>query len=228
MLKKHRDRLLYCQVSDEHNSPSSSQANAMSLVSSRVGDGTHTDFGLFIVAQGAASQAATRIVAAEIVQNYYHVSLMQSDFPSPEDMLRDALGGADTELRVSPEVGTTAMTAAIIVDHQLHLAHVGSSRMYIMTEAVEQITTDQLDASSAIGSGDQLPPLEVLTRPLPLDARLLLCSQGLWDVVSPEAIEATMRLQPGGLEASCDALVDQAKEHSGSNLAVILLKTPAF
>lgn len=128
-------------------------------------------------------------------------------------------------------MGTT-VTAAVVCDGNVHLAHVGDSRAYRLRpgEGLRQLTMDHtpvgeavraglLDPEEAAGhpSGSVLsraiglePDVEIdVLEPVPLEPgdRLLLCSDGLTAVVADAGIARLLADADGPVQA-CEALVD--------------------
>ncbi len=142
-------------------------------------------------------------------------------------------------------MGTT-MTIAYSIGANLFLAHVGDSRCYLFHDGhLQQLTRDQTQAqmlvdagllrreematsrlrsvlTNALGCGD--PSLEVEMQRLHLGAgdRLMLCSDGLTDMVDDPSI-ADVLSHPNGPAVACRALVDLALDHGGhDNVTVVV------
>jgi protein phosphatase len=150
---------------------------------------------------------------------------------------------ADENLR-----GMATTAAAVIVDGKgPAVAHVGDSRLYrwrdgrlsLLTQdhswVSEQVRAGMLsDADArrhpwrnvvtrAIGGGVD-PEVEVAPLEVATGDRLLLCSDGLSGVVTPERLEAICSEQ-WSLQETCDALVDAANEAGGpDNITVLMLQ----
>jgi protein phosphatase len=78
----------------------------------------------------------------------------------------------------------------------------------------------------AVGQSDNLE-VDAVTRRLPPDSYLLLCSDGLWNMV-PESQILDITLNATTPQHACDRLIAAANEHGGSdNISAILLKIPA-
>ncbi len=133
-------------------------------------------------------------------------------------------------------MGTTC-TAIALIGHDLYYSHVGDSRLYLSRNSkIIPLTRDQSyvgrlveqgiirpeDAVShpqrniltgALGAGNEVVP-EVLERPIPLekDDTLVLCTDGLWSLVSEAEIQSALS---GGLEQACRKLIALAKERGG-------------
>jgi protein phosphatase len=153
-----------------------------------------------------------------------------------------AAGRADWSLE---GMGTT-LTAASLVGAELTVVHVGDSRAYLFRgERVERLTQDHTVAQVLVNAG-RLRPEEaklnpfghVLTnalggrtpgvrgeiRRLPLadGDRVLLCTDGLTDLVSDDRIAALLGLHAEPEEA-CRALVDAALAGGGrDDISVVL------
>jgi PPM family protein phosphatase len=139
----------------------------------------------------------------------------------PLRALRDAIEEANRQIRAASEadpategMGTT-VTALLLVGDQFALLHVGDSRAYLVRDGeLRQITKDDTFVQSLVDQGlitkDEArnhPQRSLITRAvqgqhvapttrmLPAQAgdRYLLCSDGLSDVVTDEAIGQTLQ-----------------------------------
>jgi PPM family protein phosphatase len=144
-------------------------------------------------------------------------------------------------------MGTTC-TALSIVGSQLHFAHIGDSRLYLVRGAtIERLTRDHSyvgrlvetgivrseDAEShpqrhiltaALGSGREVDP-DYPACPLDLEDgdRLLLCTDGLWSVVADHEIASVVRANSPA--ESCVALIKMALDRGGpDNVTVLILR----
>lgn len=147
------------------------------------------------------------------------------------------------------EMGTT-LTAALVIDMKAHIVNVGDSRTYLFRDSAGliQITHDHSLVASLVAFG-QITPDEVYTHPdrskvyrslghspdLKIDSfsidlsprdSLLLCSDGMWEMVRDPAIERIVR--GGGAPSSItDRLVQAALRGGGAdNISVILAQVP--
>lgn len=144
-------------------------------------------------------------------------------------------------------MGTT-VTMAYHLDAQVCVIHVGDSRAYIFADdELTQITHDHTLMADLVRRGALRPDQvahhrlrHVITNVVggsaagvdveahTLDMRpgdcLLLCSDGLTEMLSDDAIEATLRTQAEP-EAACTALVAQANEAGGvDNITVVIVR----
>ncbi|MBD3308598.1 SpoIIE family protein phosphatase [candidate division KSB3 bacterium] len=188
-------------------------------------------------------------VLNQILDPMLELDMNNPDRPSIADILRAAVQGAnDAVTEQIPEGGTTA-TSTVVVGDLAYIAHVGDSRAYLITdEGIEQITRDhslvqrliELDQLTpeeaidhpqrnvlyrAIGQSDSLD-VDAITRRLPPRSRLLLCSDGLWNMVSEEAILETIS-QHHDPQNACNKLVQMANDRGApDNVTVILVHVP--
>jgi protein phosphatase len=142
-------------------------------------------------------------------------------------------------------MGTT-LTLGYVVNSQLFVVHVGDSRAYLYRNgALSQLTKDHSFVAELLRAG-AVRPEQVRRHPLrhvitnvvggtqpgvhaeshtvdlqPEDG-LLLCSDGLTDMVSAEEIRAALS-EEATPEAACRRLVELANDHGGhDNITVIV------
>jgi PPM family protein phosphatase len=144
-------------------------------------------------------------------------------------------------------MGTT-VTMAFHLDTKLCVVHVGDSRAYIFDgDELHQITHDHTLMADMIRRGALLPEeaahhrlrhvitnvvggneagVNVESRALDVQAgdRLLLCSDGLTEMLTNDAIAAVLRAEPDP-RAACAKLVTQANEAGGrDNITVVIVR----
>jgi serine/threonine protein phosphatase PrpC len=165
-----------------------------------------------------------------------------------------ALREADTRVREEAAdhqelrgMGTT-VTMAYQLEEQLCVVHVGDSRAYLYrADELHQLTRDHTFVAEMVRSG-ALQPEDAATHRLrhvitnvvggteagvKVEAhavevhagdRLLLCSDGLTEMVTDEAIAATLRAEPEP-QSACAKLVAQANEAGGrDNITVVVVR----
>jgi serine/threonine protein phosphatase PrpC len=147
------------------------------------------------------------------------------------------------------DMGTT-LTTAYIRDNRLFVAHVGDCRAYrFNVDGLEQLTTDHSVVANMIAEG-QIEPEEIYTHPhrsivtrcigdkpvvevdtnmLPLTPgdRVVLCCDGLWEMIRNEGIEDVL-MQEADSQTACDLLVHHANAAGGEdNISVIVVQVEA-
>lgn len=217
------------------------------------------DFGLFMVADGMgghhdgekAAAITVRIVATQVLTTILAPMLSgdTENQPPITEALVSAIEKANSEvIRRVPDGGTT-LTCAIVIGDLAYIAHVGDSRIYLITkDSIEQLTRDHSLVQRLIEL-DQLTPAEAaehpnknmlyralgqnelievdtLTRRLPPRSHLVVCSDGLWNQVENSEILATIKQAPNPQDA-CNKLVALANKRGGvDNVSVVLLHMP--
>jgi protein phosphatase len=184
-----------------------------------------------------------------VLQNFYLKRLADEDDLYIGEILTAALEKAnETVARETPEGGTT-VTVAVVHGNIAYLAHVGDSRAYYITQdGIVQLTKDHslvqrlidLDHLTpdeaavhpqrnvlyrAIGQNESLE-VDSFMKPLEDGSRLLLCSDGLWNMVDEERVRQVVS-SAATPQNACDQLVELANEKGGSdNITVILIQLP--
>jgi len=171
----------------------------------------------------------------------------------PEMLMREAIQGANQAVRQaaqerSTDMGTT-VTAALILGNRATIANVGDSRTYLVAGPgeIRRVTRDHSLVESLVAVG-MIQPEEVYTHPQrnevyrsvgdkpqvevdtfverlrPGDA-LLLCSDGLWEMVQDPFDIAALAHNAASPQAASEALVRAANEGGGEdNIAVIVVR----
>ena len=200
------------------------------------------------VAGEVASEAALRPVADLDGKDF-------DDAKAATAALRDAIVAANSnvlsEARADPNLagmGTT-LTAVMVRDDSLYLAHVGDSRAYLLRdgEAINQLTTDHTLVEQLVQDGrlsrDEVsrhPQRSVVTRAIGVDNdvevdtfppivlqpgdQILLCSDGLTGPVTDEELTELLSTEVDG-QAAVDRLIEAANNAGGpDNITVVLLR----
>jgi len=200
-------------------------------------------------ASALTSRVVTRHIVGEILLPMLQKIEPDAERPTISEILRDAVQKANQEVSLAVPEGGTTVTVATILGDLAYIGHVGDSRAYVIDkQGIEQITRDhslvqrlieleQLTPEEAaehpqrnvlyraIGQNESVD-VDAVTRRLMPGARLLICSDGLWNLVTEEEIRnsVTSSATP---QAACDVLVKLANERGGSdNISVILIKIP--
>ena len=144
------------------------------------------------------------------------------------------------------DMGTT-VTMALLRDSHALIANVGDSRTYLWSPAgLKRITLDHSVVEGLVASGEitreqaythpqrsliyrslgDRPTIEVDTFEQELQAgdRLILCSDGVWEMTRDEGLEEVLLSEPDPQRA-CDILVDHANLAGGEdNITVIIVQ----
>ncbi|MEO5701985.1 MAG: Stp1/IreP family PP2C-type Ser/Thr phosphatase [Casimicrobiaceae bacterium] len=147
-------------------------------------------------------------------------------------------------------MGTTVV-AAVLCGSRISIGHIGDSRCYrLRGDKFEQLTHDHSLLQEQIDSGVLTPEQakyslnkNLVTRALGIEAIVpadiaeyrveaddiyLLCSDGLTDMVDPEAVQGIVTERRAKLGDAARRLVDLANQNGGrDNISVILVRVPA-
>ncbi|NLV91276.1 MAG: Stp1/IreP family PP2C-type Ser/Thr phosphatase [Firmicutes bacterium] len=204
--------------------------------------------GLFIVADGMGGHNGGEIASQTAVDALvgYDWDLVHSlaDLERPIALANQAVWQAAQAKPQLRGMGTT-VTLAKVVDQRVLIGHVGDSRAYLVSHRGEgkQLTNDhsvvgQLVRDGCLTEGDarRHPHRNVLTKALGTQPNLtvdlstvepgpgdviLLCTDGLVDVVSTAEVFAIIHQSPD-LQEAADRLVDLANERGGQdNITVV-------
>ncbi len=152
--------------------------------------------------------------------------------------------GSATDLNLAG-MGTT-LIQMLLVGNNARICHVGDSRAYLIRNGIKQITQDHTSEMYFVKEGiaveGVLPvqKMRVLTQavggqatPVPeikqikLNPKdiLLLCSDGLTDMLSDKEIESVIQKHRDNLTVAADNLIHEANDKGGiDNISVILIE----
>ena len=196
-----------------------------------------------------ASNAAVRLMGGNITKKF-HSYLYNLPTQSLQESLQEVMESSINEAhqyvqREAPGSGNT-VTAALVLGQQVTIAHVGDSRAYSIYPdgRIEAITRDHSlvkrleelghlskdEAENfphrnvlirALGQGELLEA-DIFTIPFPQTGYLMICSDGLWGVISEKEIHRCIFEAPT-LNRACQNLVDAANAAGGpDNISVVL------
>ena len=199
-----------------------------------------------------ASAISVRKVAHRITQDtilHLFDGGSSANIPPMQELVRKALEDANDAVVERVPGGGTTLTAALLLGQQVTIGHVGDSRAYLISEKeVRVITRDhslverlrelgQLSENEAanhpqrnvlyraIGQGANLE-VDVASYPIPHNAFMLVCSDGLWGVV-PEVEIQRIVLGSTTPQVACEKLIQAANAAGGpDNITAVLIHFP--
>src|SRR5690349_21037663 len=202
--------------------------------------------GLWAVADGMGGHRAGEVASAtaiETLQDAYRAGTPLNQAVEAANAAVFSKAADDAALR---GMGTTLTAVALENGRTALLGHVGDSRAYLLRDgAVTQVTDDHSLVEQLVREGrlspeeaQRHPQRAIITRALGVDAhvevdtyrvdlnpgdRLLICSDGLTNMLSDDTIAATLRRHPDPQQAA-DTLVDMANQAGGDdNITVVIL-----
>lgn len=149
------------------------------------------------------------------------------------------------------------LTVALVDENEITIGQVGDSRLYLIQPGdVRKVTHDHSpvgeredrgeideitamrhprrnevyrDVGSAQHSPDDIDFVEISTSPFPTDSAVLLCSDGLSDLVTSKHILEIVEMHAGNPHMTVRALVDAANDAGGKdNITVVVVEGPRF
>lgn len=199
-----------------------------------------------------AAGIAVQTLASEMLDKIY-VPLLRNfdagDSPTVLEALVSASEKANQAVIKRVPGGGTTLSAIAVIGNLAYLVHVGDSRAYLIHDnKIEQLTTDHTlvqrliemkeltpdEAENypqknvlyrAIGQNEELK-MERLVRTLPPSGLVLICTDGLWDMIEDDTIKQVALLAASPQEA-CDSLVKAANDRGGAdNISAIVFQAP--
>ena len=197
-----------------------------------------------------ASNIASRVTAKHILDRIYKPIITNysstPNLPPIQEVLEEAVKAAHVAIYENqPETDSgTTLTMALILGRRLYVAHVGDSRLYFRSEDKFEIVTKDhslvqrlkdvgqyTEAAHqkygsvlirAVGQGDDIE-VDTYMRLLPKNGRILLCSDGLWGLVSDKFIQE-MLSNDIAIQNSVDHLYEKSMEAGGhDNITAIIV-----
>lgn len=200
-----------------------------------------------------AGDRASRVAVETLVELIKEAPNTHPELSSFKEIVGHAIAEVNLRVRVESQnnpdfegMGTT-LVVAMIKDGVLHVANVGDSRLYVVGREMQQITQDhsvvaelvrrgQIDTDSArlhpnknyitraIGAEDDVK-VDYFEHTLSADEIVLMCSDGLTNMVEDEDIRLIIQVEPD-LVSKAEALIMKANENGGmDNISVVLLQT---
>jgi protein phosphatase len=202
--------------------------------------------GLVAVADGIGGHRAGEVASATAIEALRSsITSGRTLRESIEDANEAVFAKAQTDINLRG-MGTTLTVGTLVAGNTMLLGHVGDSRAYLLHDGeLRQVTVDHSLVEELVQEGrltaDEAavhPQRSIITRSIGTDPtvevdvypvelsvgdRLLLCSDGLTDMVHPEEIAATLRREEDPTRASA-VLVDAANQAGGvDNITVVIV-----
>lgn len=210
--------------------------------------------GLFVVADGMGGHINGELASSIAIQKFIktldpaglgeHESL---DKDAIQQKLDQAFVAAQQAVLESVQGGGSTLTAALVVDRDLFFAHVGDSRLYLISDQgqAEVLTRDHTLVQRLVDLG-QISPDEAEVHPqknvlyralgqtdgfkvdsghqqLKKPGHLLVCSDGLWGMVGEKKLLEVVRENTSADERA-DKLCQLANDAGGTdNITVIVV-----
>lgn len=170
------------------------------------------------------------------------------------DLLKNAIRKANQAILAYGDEHSSArglgctVTMALVQDGQAHIANIGDSRTYLLRNGdLRPITTDHSLVAKLVET-KQIAPDEIYTHPqrnliyhslgaghknvdpdvfhqtLQPGDQLLLCSDGLWEMVrSPALLQALS--EPDDIKKTCETLIKLANDNGGvDNISAVVVR----
>ncbi len=198
-----------------------------------------------------ASALAVRALALHMLGAFYAAVLADDPHsPTITETLIQAVERANAAVIAGTHGGGAALTAAVVVGCRVYIGHAGDTRAYVVdANGLEQLTRDHsltqrlveiahltpAEAAAhpqrsrlyrALGQQDRID-VDIVMRRLPPAARLLLCSDGLWDALPLTDLHRIVAETPDP-QAACRALIAAANAAGAAdNVSAIIVHLPA-
>jgi serine/threonine protein phosphatase PrpC len=198
------------------------------------------------LASSLAAQTSARHIVQDVFLPFLHGDEQSSSRRPINEALIQAVQAANQAVyQQVPEAGTT-LTMALVFGHKVYVAHVGDSRAYVFNQAtLRQITQDHSLVARLVELG-QATPEEALThthrnvlyravgqagslevdtflQPFPVGSALLLCSDGLWGLVSDKEISNILTQSPTPQKALEQLVVTANRKGGDDNITAVLV-----
>jgi PPM family protein phosphatase len=199
------------------------------------------------VASGVSVRAMASYVIHKLYMPLFGNPGDQAD-ESIQEIMQEGVFQAHRAILKEASGGGTTLTAALVMGDQMTITHVGDSRAYIIhpdgrmqilthdhslvkrLEELGQISPEEAAIHPqrnvlyrALGQGEPFEP-DIATFPLPRGSQLLMCSDGLWGVVSERELFNTVSTAPSP-QIACQLLAEAANSAGGpDNISVVIVR----
>lgn len=198
-----------------------------------------------------ASEAAVRALGNYLMTKLYRPLFGPDPQPTQEslrEIMEDAVKEAHRAVKKAAPGGGCTLTAALVVGTQLVIAHLGDSRAYAIhrdgrmqaltkdhslvkrLQEMGQLTEEEAAVHPqksvlyrALGQGEVVQA-DIFTSTMPAPGFLLICSDGLWGVISEDDIQRIVNSTASPYLA-CQHLIEAANAAGGpDNISVVLAR----
>jgi len=199
------------------------------------------------IASGVAARTSARTLITKVFAHLLEINPDPMEESLQETIEKTVNDVQKTVIRYAPGGGTT-LTLALLMGEQVTIAHVGDSRAYFIypdgriqrltkdhslvqrmidleeiTEAEAQNHPQRNVLLKAIGQTDLIRP-DLTTHQIPRSGHLMLCSDGLWGVVSETEIYRIVSSEQDPAIA-CKNMIEIANQYGGpDNISIVLVK----
>ncbi len=198
-----------------------------------------------------ASEAAVRALGNYLMTKLYRPLFGPDPQPTQEslrEIMEDAVKESHRAVKKAAPGGGCTLTAALVVGTQLVIAHLGDSRAYAVhrdgrmqaltkdhslvkrLQEMGQLTEEEAAVHPqksvlyrALGQGEVVQA-DIFTSTMPTPGFLMICSDGLWGVISEDDIQHIVNSTSSPYLA-CQHLVEAANAAGGpDNISVVLAR----
>jgi len=207
---------------------------------------------LFVVADGMGGHKAGDFASRYTVEVILKSVRMKKE-KNPIKIIQTAVETANEKVLAKANsdenlagMGTTVVVATVI-NHYIYVANVGDSRLYLIRDKIQQITKDHSLVEEMVRIGEinreqarNHPDKNIITRAVGVRSRvsidffdmklekediILMCSDGLSNMIEDEEIEKIIKDGRGDLPGTALELVERANRNGGKdNIAVVLIE----
>jgi serine/threonine protein phosphatase PrpC len=222
--------------------PSQPQLFGLFVVADGMGGHANGEDASQLAIQTIANSLLPRLTQSSALKDEQYIQLLV------EGIQQANLAVHQNNVQQHGDMGTT-VTATLLVDTVAYVANVGDSRTYLYrpSEGLKKVTVDHSVVASLVEAGI-IKPDDIYTHPkrnqiyrslgekasVEVDAftvqlqagdKLLLCSDGLWDMVRDPQIEAVIKNTDPNPSVTGEALIQSALDGGGEdNVSVIVVQ----
>ncbi len=211
--------------------------------------------GIFLIADGLGGHQAGEVASNTAVKECYaslkeNIGKIKGE-EEISNLLAESLTKAHNAIKAKSKtdpnlvgMGTT-LIQVLIQKNRAHICNIGDSRVYLLREKIEQVTKDHTSEvylakdwlmkeylplkkfrilTQAVGNSETLTP-EIEMVELQRNDILLLCTDGLTDMLSDEEIELIIQNYRSNINTAVNCLIKEANDKGGlDNISVILIE----